>query len=213
MDVTINIFGIGGIVVLAIVIGYLIGRGEHKTLRQEEGAAETIGTQGRAQEGDVHPSDRRRKNEGRRIVLGKSIASPVAGEVSFFCEGGRKGAVIEPEQGMVYAPVSGKITKLYPMGNAFLLRSDERDNPMELLIRVGRQQPDELCSMYYKPCIVQNEIVNKGKLLLMFDKERLQAEGEDVSVLVCLEDGIYEREIEVTRQEKVKIGEEILKTY
>lgn len=187
MDVTVNLLGVGGIVILAILIGYFIGRSERRELHREE-----------------------EETEGRRIPIGKSIASPVSGEVSFFCEDSKKGAVIEPEQNMVYAPISGKIIKLYPMGNAFVLRSDEHSDPTELLIQVGRNTPDELCSMYYRPHIIQNEIVNRGKLLLTFDKERLQAAGADVAVIVSLEEGIETRDVKVTQKGSVKVGDELM---
>jgi len=75
---------------------------------------------------------------------------------------------------------------------------------------VGRRKPDELCSMYYRPHIVQNEIINKGKLLLTFDMERLQAAGEDVAVAVSLEDGPDSNEVSVTRKEQVKVGDELM---
>lgn len=134
----------------------------------------------------------------------------MAGRLEVFAEGGRKGVVIEPIQGMLYAPIAGKITRMYPMGNAFLLRSGGQE-PTELLIRVGRMQPDELCSMYFRSCIVQNEIVNKGKLLLEFDREGLLAAGEAVGVTVCPVDGIRDGEIVVTGAENVKVGEEIFR--
>ena len=116
--------------------------------------------------------------------------------------------MIEPRQGMVYAPASGKIIKLYPMGNAFVLQGDDGSS---ILIRVGRQQPDELCSMYFRARIVQNEVVNKGKLLLEFDMEKLAAAGEEVNVTVCVENGMTEEEITVTEKETIKVGEELLR--
>lgn len=209
MDVTIHIFGIGGIVLFSILTGYFIGNREQKTI-QREGAEQAVGLQEGLPEERTHRSEKHRGNNEHGIFFGKSIASPASGEVCFFCESGRKGAVIEPEQGTVYAPVSGKISKMYPMGNAFILRSDEQCEPKELLIQVGRNAPDELCSMYFRPHIVQNEIVNKGKLLLTFDKERLQAAGEDASVLVGLETGIDTQDVRVTQNTRVKVGEELM---
>lgn len=210
MDVTINILWVGGSVILSMIIGYFLGRNEHRGLPVEEESEETVEGQYRVQKANVHLAAKYHKNEGCCIPQGKPIVSPVAGEVHFFCEGGRRGAVIEPEQGMVYAPMSGKITKLFPMGNAFILRSNELGCPKELLIQVGRQHPDELCSMYYRARIVQNEIVNKGKLLLTFDMERLQEAGEELGVTVSLEDALIAGEVTVTQKERVKVGDELL---
>ncbi len=190
MDVTVNLFIIGGAIILAMLIGYFAGRSERKQLKQEQ-----------MEEGG---------NGERKIFLGKSIASPVAGRVQTFQEEGRKGVVIEPGQSKIYAPMSGKITRLFPMGNAFILRADDTECSEELLIQVGRKVPDELCSMYYRPYIMQNEIVSKGKLLLTFDRERLQAAGEDVAVLVSLDAGLGSGEVRVTPKENVKVGDELI---
>lgn len=208
MDMLVSALGLLGVIVLAIMIGFALGRRERRLLWQEEETEQTEQEGGEAKASDPLSDSRRHKNNERRIIPGKSIASPVDGEVSFFCEDGRKGAVIDPEQGKVYAPASGKIIKLYPMGTAFLLRTDDG---MEILIRVGRRQPDELCSMYYSPRIVQNEIINKGKLLLTFDKESLLAAGEDVSVTVSIEDIQNGGDIVLTQKEHVKVGEELMR--
>ena len=80
---------------------------------------------------------------------------------------------------------------------------------VELLIKVGSCR-DEMFSMYYRPRIVQNEIVNKGKLLLEFDLEGLEAENVDASVSISVEAAQDSREILVTGQKYVRVGEEVL---
>lgn len=198
MEVVISAFWLVGIIVLAVIVGYFIGRQERTMMNNEAGGAEAENGQ---------PVEEHKKNM-RKIVRGKIIASPVDGKVHYFREGGQVGAMIEPAQGKVYAPLSGKIVKLYPMGNAFLLQGDDG---MGVLIRVGRQAPDELCSMYFRARIVQNEIVNKGKLLLEFDRERLTAAGEEVNVTVCADCGMTQEEVAVTEKEVIKVGEELLR--
>lgn len=210
MDMLIDALWILGIIVPAIMTGFVLGRRERKLIAQEEETEQAEREGGEAKAAEPLSAGKRHKNNERRIMLSKFIASPVDGEVSFFCEGGRKGAVIVPEQGKVYAPASGKIMKLYPMGTAFLLRTDDK---MDLLIQVGRRQPDELCSMYYSSRIVQNEIVNKGKLLLSFDKESLLAAGEEVSVTVSIEDIQDGGEVALTQKESVKVGEELMRVW
>lgn len=149
---------------------------------------------------------KRHKNDERVIAGGKAIGSPCDGEVNFFYEGNRRGAVLLPSQGQVYAPASGKIIRLYPMGNAFVLRTDFG---VELLLKAGSRK-DELLSMYYRARVVQNEIVNKGRLLLEFDLEGLLAEGEDTAVSVSVEAADDYRDILITNQKHVKVGEELL---
>jgi len=185
-DIKMEIFGI---VLVAFVVGFVIGRREKGIAKGSEAG----------ESGEVSVS--------RQGYDGKSIASPVDGKLHFLCESGRKCVIIEPNQGKVYAPLSGKIVKLYPMGNAFRLRDNEGT---ELLIRVGRAQPDELCSMYFRTRIVENEIINKGKLLLEFDREGLLGAGEDIGVTVCPETD-WESEIFISEIESVKVGEEIFR--
>ncbi len=188
------------IILVSFIVGYLIGRRERNILMQEdEEYQETAGEQ--------MADKKKHKKTENSVRREKVICSPVDGIVHSFCEGGRKGAVIEPKQGMIYAPASGKIVKLYPMGNAFVLRSDEQS---DILIQVGRQCQDELCSMYYRTRIVQNEVVNKGKLLLTFDMEKLKAAGEEITVSVSLEERFCDGEITVEQKESVKVGEELI---
>jgi len=179
-----------GIAVAAFVVGFLMGRKE-KNLRKEE-EAETG-------ENTVVTKAKRQPGTGMRI------ASPIDGKLSFFFEGGAKGALIEPLQGKIYAPMSGKIMKVYPMGNALRLRDGEGT---ELYIRVGRQNPDELCNMFFRPRVVDNEIVNKGKLLLEFDIEGLLGMGEEIMVTVSPEND-YGRDVFVIENESVKVGEDL----
>lgn len=179
-----------GIAIAAFIVGFVMGRKE-KNLRKEEEAE--------AGENTVITKEKRQPG------MGMKIASPIDGNVSFYFEGGKKGALIEPLQGKIYAPMSGKIVKVYPMGNALRLRDGEGT---ELLIRVGRQQPDELSNMFFRPRVVENEIVNKGKLLLEFDIEGLLGMGEDVMVTVYPEND-RGRDVFVIENESVKVGEDL----
>lgn len=179
--------------------------GREKTARTGRPAGQEMAMEAADLE-EPYTRQRRRKGAERVIPTGKAIGSPCSGEVSFFYEGSRRGAVIEPSQGLLYAPASGKITRLYPMGNAFLLSTDFG---IELLLKVGSKR-DELLSMYYRPRIVQNEIVNKGKLLLEFDLEGLKAQGAEVSVSVTVEAADDYRDILVTEKENVRVGETVL---
>lgn len=149
---------------------------------------------------------RKGSNNEKRIPLGWAIGSPAEGAVYTFNDGRRKGAMVRTTQGCLYAPVSGKIVKLYPMGNQMILRTDFG---VELLLRVGGVI-DEMTGEYFRPRILQNEIVNKGKLLLEYDREGLIAEGEDTDIYISVEVAEDYRNITVTEKAQVKLGEEIL---
>ena len=114
--------------------------------------------------------------------------------------------MIVPLQGMVYAPVAGKIVRLYPTGNAMRLRTDYG---IELLIQAGIRTA-ELEGRYYRPRIVQNEIVNKGKLLLEYDIEGLKMEGYDPAILISVEDAQNYEDVTVYDVENVKVVENLM---
>lgn len=233
MNITVSIFIMGTIITVSLMAGFWIGRSlRWKMAEGEEDPKEAAGPENfsmrrlydkdtasqrsaewenesgteKAEKEEEVQEERRHKHGEKVIPKGRAIGSPCSGEVSFFYEGSRRGAVIQAEQGLVYAPAAGKIIRLYPMGNAFLLRTEFG---VELLIKVGSRR-DELLSMYYRPRIVQNEIVNKGKLLLEYDLEGLQAEGADTEVSISVEAAEDYRDILITGQKYVRAGEEVL---
>lgn len=142
----------------------------------------------------------------KRIPLGWAIGSPVSGKVSYFNEGTRRGALIVPEQEILYAPAAGKITRLYPTGNAMRLRTEFG---IELLIQAGIETGD-LEGRYYRPRVVQNEVVNKGKPLLEFDVEGIRGEGYDPSVMMSVEEAADYRDVTVCETPNVKAGENLM---
>ena len=93
------------------------------------------------------------------------------------------------------------------MGNAMLFTTEFG---AELFIQAGKTE-DELLNRYYRPKIVQNEVVGKGKLLLEFDRQGLEAEGVVPDVSVCVEHYGSGGAVRMTKRERVKTGEEILK--
>lgn len=197
MDLVVNVW-CSSIFFLA---GLLIGRvswgkesGESQEAKEEKKEGDTAGKK------QLAPGE-------KRITLGWTVGSPVTGEVSYLREGTGRGARILPDQGMLYAPAAGKITKLYPTGNAMLLRTEYG---LELLIQAGIGT-NELEGRHYRPRIVQNEVVNKGKLLLEFDVEAIREEGYDPSVAVSVVEARNYGDVIVCDNPHVKAGEDLMK--
>lgn len=136
-----------------------------------------------------------------------SLGSPVSGYVLSFREGDRPAAVIQPMEDKIYAPASGKIIRLFPMGNDFLFVTDFG---AELRIRAG-DTDDDLLGRYFRPRVVQNEIVAKGKLLLEFDRQSLAAEGASTMVTLSVEHRAYGSNVQLAADEEVKTGQELLR--
>ena len=136
-----------------------------------------------------------------------SLGSPVSGYVMSFREGDRPAAVIQPMEDKLYAPAAGKIIRLFPMGNDFLFVTEFGT---ELRIRAGDAN-DDLLGRYFRPRVVQNEIVAKGKLLLEFDRQSLAAEGVSTMITLSVEHCAYSSNVRLTADEEVKVGEELLR--
>ncbi len=178
----------------AVIFGFCLGRIPwEKESESEENAGEK--------------SVRERAGKGKISKGGRAVGSPVSGEVQDMREGEHPEVVIHPSEDRLYAPAGGKITKLFPMGNALLFRTEFG---AELYIQAGDVQ-DELLGEYFRPRIVQNEIVGKGKLLLEFDRKGLEAEGASPKVSVMVKNDICGSDILTMTGEKVKSGEEILR--
>lgn len=150
---------------------------------------------------------RNRDNYGEQRRSGGCIGSPVSGFVEDMWQDGGRSVVIRPEEDRLYAPAGGKILKLFPLGNAFLFRTELG---VELYIQAGEGE-DELLGRYYRPRVVRNEIVGKGKLLLEFDRQGLESEGVSPVVSVTVESGMYGSQVSAVAGGYVRTGEEILR--
>ena len=173
-------------------------------------------------------------NGEKRILMGTVVGSPASGAVSWLQEENRKAVRILPEEGKIYAPASGKIIRLFPAGNAMVLRMD---NGTELTLRAGGAlggivdggtggDADEAADgsdgktaggaaktgeeRYFSLRIVRNEVVNKGKLLMEYDLEKLEEEGCDPAVLLTVEKPGRKAEPVLCCGAFVKAGEDLL---
>lgn len=204
MSITLSIWSLVIVLTAAILIGFWIGR----SISNEKKNPDDMDTKNH-NNNEHQQRKEEKKTHGvhhKQDDMDWAIGSPAAGELSLYHEEGKKGVIIYPEHGTLYAPVEGKIVKLYPTGNAFRIRTDYG---IELLIQAG-VKTKELEGMHYRPRVVQNEIVVKGKLLLEFDLKAICTEGYDPSIRMSIEDGGACREIAITEAPHVKVGEDIL---
>lgn len=195
---------------LMAVAGFIVGRASMYGRREEEdkeGGQESETR--RADRGRAGVRRTGRRGRGHQAVPDRvswSVASPVSGKVFENKEGEHPTVVIRPDENKVYAPAGGKITKLFPMGNAMLFTTEFG---AELFIQAGSGD-DELLNRYFRPKIVQNEVVGKGKLLMEFDRQGLEAEGVAPEISVTVETCAYGDDVKMTAGGRVKAGEEIL---
>ena len=186
----------------ALVTGFMVGRISMYGMWESEEEQEN-----RDPEGDGRLRIWRRRGhypEADRVIW--SVGSPVSGEIVAQEEGEHPTVIIYPDTDRLYAPVSGKISRLFPMGNSFCFTTEFGT---ELYIQAGAVD-DDMLARYYRPRIIRNEVVGKGKLLLEFDRKGLEAEGASVEVSVCVDSTFYGGEVRIAAGEHVKVGEELL---
>lgn len=192
----------------AAMVGFSLGRvsmyGEPVYEEQETEGED--GERRGAGSGRRNPLRRRKGRRGEEGGRAWSVGSPVSGEVTAQREGEQPTVIIRPDGDKIYAPAGGKITRVFPMGNAFLFTTEFG---AELYIQAG-EVDDELMVRHYRPRILQNEVVGKGKLLLEFDRMGLEAEGASTEVSVSVEHCAQGGDVRMTVGGRVKTGEEIL---
>lgn len=203
-------------VLAALMMGYSYGRlsGRRSAVRVGrqaggpeaellEGAGEfTAQAQGYGRAAGRSPSA---GNDSRGVVFG--VFSPVTGMVTKVSQEGEVSVAIHPEEDRLYAPINGRIMKIYPMGNRLLLRTS---SGTEVTIQVGKTQ-DDMLARCFRPRVVQNEVVGKGKLLLEFDRRALEAGGENTDVCLELDSGgDSEKRVFAAEGREVKRGEQLV---
>ncbi len=189
------------LILTAGVFGFLLGRFSvhrisERLLENETDAAQAEG---------IH--FRKRDKKSVRQPEKYQLGSPVAGTVVRGTGEGDATVVIHPEDGRLYAPIGGKVKKIFPGGSEMLFETEFGE---EMHIAVGDAH-DDLLERYFRPRVVRNEVVPKGKLLLEFDGPKIAAEGGNADVFLRVE--IAQGDCESVGEGRVKVGEPIVKIY
>ena len=154
-------------------------------------------------------------NEVNENVREETILSPIKGEVkpveqssdAAFASGALgKGVVILPQEGKVYAPVSGTVTVLFPSLHAIGITSQ---TGVELLIHVGINTV-QLNGEGYKAHIKQGDQVQQGQLLLEFDMDQIQSAGYSLETPVLVTNYADLKEIKNIDHSSVSQNDELI---
>ena len=137
----------------------------------------------------------------RRILPGvRYLASPTSGMVEQIEEAGRRGARIVTSDCKLYSPSAGRVLSIAPRGNSFLIMTDWGS---EVEVRACTSE-DDLLDRYFRPRVIRGEIIRRGKLLLEYDREKLNRECEDTAVYLMAEQA---GEMEPAGDSQVEMGE------
>lgn len=153
--------------------------------------------------------------EKKAILTKETIVSPMQGTVlplhevkdDAFAQGILgKGIAIKPENGMVCSPVDGTVMTLFPTKHAIGLISD---NGCEVLIHIGLDTV-QLEGKYFEAHVKQGDHVEKGQLLVSFDKAAIEKEGYCVDTPVIITNTKDYLDVVETSNKEVNARDELM---
>ena len=145
----------------------------------------------------------------------ETILAPIKGEVkpieessdAAFASGALgKGVVILPEEGKVYAPVTGTVTVLFPSLHAIGITSDAG---VELLIHIGINTV-QLNGEGFTAHIKQGNQIKQGQLLVEFDMNKIKEAGYSLETPVLVTNYADLQEVKNTSASSVQLQETLI---
>ena len=145
----------------------------------------------------------------------ETILAPIKGEIkpieessdAAFASGALgKGVVILPEEGKVYAPVTGTVTVLFPSLHAICITSDAG---VELLIHIGINTV-QLNGEGFTAHIKQGDQIKQGQLLVEFDMNKIKEAGYTLETPVLVTNYADLKEVKNTNASSVQLQETLM---
>ena len=145
----------------------------------------------------------------------ETILAPIKGKVkpieessdAAFASGALgKGVVILPEEGKVYAPVTGTVTVLFPSLHAIGITSDAG---VELLIHIGINTV-QLNGEGFTAHIKQGDQIKQGQLLVEFDMNKIKEAGYSLETPVLVTNYADLKEVKNTNASSVQLQETLM---
>lgn len=145
----------------------------------------------------------------------ETILAPIKGEVkpieessdAAFASGALgKGVLILPEEGKVYAPVTGTVTVLFPSLHAIGITSDAG---VELLIHIGINTV-QLNGEGFTAHIKQGDQIKQGQLLVEFDMNKIKEAGYTLETPVLVTNYADLKEVKNTNASSVQLQETLM---
>ena len=145
----------------------------------------------------------------------ETILAPIKGKVkpieessdAAFASGALgKGVVILPEEGKVYAPVTGTVTVLFPSLHAIGITSDAG---VELLIHIGINTV-QLNGEGFTAHIKQGDQIKQGQFLVEFDMNKIKEAGYTLETPVLVTNYADLKEVKNTNASSVQLQETLM---
>ncbi|MGY4688719.1 N-acetylglucosamine-specific PTS transporter subunit IIBC [Salibacterium sp. K-3] len=146
---------------------------------------------------------------------GTTLSSPLTGSVlplsevndEAFSSGALgKGTAVVPEEGRLYAPADGKVSTVFPTRHAYGITTAEG---YEVLLHIGLNTV-ELQGGHYTTHVEQGDNVREGQLLAVFDLNKIQEAGYDITTPVIITNADDSVEVSSSLETSVKPGSPLL---
>ena len=145
-------------------------------------------------------TDAQKNEDFAAITSGKVMPVSEVEDQVFASKAMGDGIAIDPAEGKIYAPYSGKITVAFPTGHAYGM---ETAGGKEVLIHIGMDTV-ELNGKGFKPAVKQGDTVKQGDLLTEVDLDYIRSQGKPVITPVIFTDGTA---VELLKRGEVKAKE------
>lgn len=152
------------------------------------------------------------KNEPVKIISpikGKIIKLEDVNDKTFASGVMGKGIAVEPEEGVVVAPVDGTITSIFQTKHAIGIISEDG---IEILIHIGMDTV-QLGGKYFESCTKVGDKVKKGNIIMKFDIETIKKEGYEVTTPIIITNSDSYIDVIGTKNESVSRKDAILTVF
>lgn len=199
--------------VIAFAVTYFYGKSHDSLVNPETAAADAADGASQASEATASldnataPADSNAQTE--------TIISPVSGKAEDISQVNDEvfsqkmmgdGAAVVPNDGTIYAPVSGKITVAYATKHAYGLTSDDG---AEVLIHIGLDTVN-LKGQHFQSFVEQGQKVKKGDKLGTVDLDAVKKAGYDTTVMVVVTNTTNYAQVKRVADNDVQHGDDLI---
>ncbi|QEK11499.1 PTS glucose transporter subunit IIA [Crassaminicella thermophila] len=117
------------------------------------------------------------------------------------------GIAINPSEGILYAPVDGRIEQLFSTNHAIGILTEDG---VEILIHIGIDTV-KMDGRGFKAFVEQGDIVKAGEKLIQFDIDKIKKEAKSIITPIVITNSENYKEVEVLEKGKIKASEGLLK--
>ncbi|MDE6956588.1 MAG: beta-glucoside-specific PTS transporter subunit IIABC [Lachnospiraceae bacterium] len=185
--------------ILGTVLTWIVGFEE-----AEEETQETINIR------EMPELNKNTKDEDRELILfspvnGCVVAIEEVNDEAFASKAMGDGVGIIPIDGKVYAPCDGTASVVFPTGHALGISV----NGVDVLIHIGIDTV-ELDGKGFETHVKQGDTVKQGDLLVSFDKDFIEAQGYDSTVIFIVTDMGNKKNIKSFTRKDVQAEEKVI---